>query len=85
MVLLLTYPLDSALKFRLDCDSSMLYIVMLLPEPLVSVSGLLRVEVFDKSMVVGCGVKRTDGFDMTTSDGVGDSGFGLLSSVRERT
>jgi hypothetical protein len=50
------------------------------PLPLVSVSGIA--EVFDRSIVTGCGR------DMTTSDGVGDSmlelvTMGFVSSERE--
>lgn len=32
-------------------------------------------------MVTGCGVNWTGGRDMTTSEGVGDSELGLISSV----
>lgn len=56
--------------------------VTLLPLPLVSVSG--SVGFFDKSIVTGCGVKFTGGFDMTTSDGVGDTEFGLISSAMKK-
>lgn len=80
-MLLLTYPLDSALKFKLVCDSSMLKMVTLPLDPLVRLIGI--VEGFDKSIVTGCVEKLTVGRDMTTRDGVGDSKPGFVSSVNE--
>lgn len=56
--------------------------VTLLPDPLVNGSGTDKF--FDKSMVTGCGVKWTGGRDMTTSEGVGDSELGLISSAMEK-
>lgn len=53
---------------------------MVTPDPFVRVKGI--VELFDKSIVTGWGVKCTGGRDMTTSDGdnEGDS-IGFVSSA----
>lgn len=60
---------------------------MLLPEPFVSANGID--ELFDRSIVTGCGVKWTGGRDMTTSDGDADSEvtlllIGFVSSASEK-
>lgn len=81
VVLLLTYPLDSVLKFKLVCDSSILYIVILFVRLDNVDNGIVVVVVllpllFDKSIDtdVACGLKFTVGFgrDITRSDGDGD-------------